>query len=136
MNWVLRRNSFTFPERKCEDILSYSSREILLKDLCIFCCRNKIWDSPELIKFLNFFFLVLFVVCFLACLFVVFVCLFLVDLFISTVLWQEYHSISSRHLLKFPGMYSLSSSAIGCNILCIFNSLRVFVWIFFSSEIF
>ena len=33
-------------------------------------------------------------------------------------------------------MYSLSTSALGCNILCKFNSLRVFVSIFFSSEIF
>ena len=37
---------------------------------------------------------------------------------------------------SFLGMCSLSISALGCNILCMFNSLRVFVSIFFSSEIF
>ena len=37
---------------------------------------------------------------------------------------------------SFIRMYSLSTSALGCNISCMFNSLRVFVSIFFSSEIF
>ena len=37
---------------------------------------------------------------------------------------------------SFPEMYSLSTSALGCNILCMFKSLRVFVSIFFSSQIF
>ena len=37
---------------------------------------------------------------------------------------------------SFLGMYSLSISSFGCNILCIFNSLRVFVSIFLSYEIF
>ena len=37
---------------------------------------------------------------------------------------------------SFLGMYNLSTSALGCNILCMFNRLRVFVSIFFSSEIF
>ena len=37
---------------------------------------------------------------------------------------------------SFLGMYSLFTSALGCNILCMFSSLCVFVSIFFSSKIF
>ena len=37
---------------------------------------------------------------------------------------------------SFLGMYSLSISSFGCNILCMFNSSRVFVSIFLSYEIF
>ena len=36
----------------------------------------------------------------------------------------------------FLGIYSLSISALGCNILCTFNNLHVFGSIFFNSEIF
>ena len=37
---------------------------------------------------------------------------------------------------SFLGRYSLSTCASGCDLLCLFYSLLVFVSIFFSSEIF
>ena len=83
----------------------------------IFCCRNRSWDSPDLMQFCYFFLFLAFVLfCFCFCfLFLFFFFVFLIiqsqAAFVNCLYVARFTIVHSKTQIKFPFGYYISSSS-------------------------
>ena len=66
----------------------------------IFCCRNRNWDSPDLMQFS--FFLILFCFVFVVCLFVFFLIILSQAAFVNCLYVARFTIVQSKTQIKFP----------------------------------
>ena len=99
----------------------------------IFCCRNRNWDSPDLMQFWFLFFLAFVLFCFCFCLF--FVCFFFFIIiqsqaaFVNCLYVARFTIVHSKTQIKFPLLLLLLFIIV---IFIISILLNVFIWGFFT----